>query len=327
MNSEAEIINLIKSFALESGKAPTIQAFAEKYSVFASSIIRKFGSWNKLLKKAGLCPNKSDKRSDEQLIGWLKTHPDARYYEIPFGIRNRLEKTYNSISQARKIAGLRITDWRSSTKRRNYTKPTNAGRPIEFTEEKIVEALRGLAIRFGRPPRIRDITKKNCGFTPSAVLSRFGSLNAALQAASLPIIYSHQEQNKITKELEILMLNIKIATQDVPSLFNIEINKLKPTFVYHNRCEAIILKRSDIFSNIDLLLKHKKAFGEIVVWFLVDDSLKDDKQISTICIMDLVDDVRKINPLLADNIIKLRIQFDEISRKYVGHLLRRGNYE
>ncbi len=320
MKSEAEIVELIKRLAEEIGRTPTIQAFAEKHSMYASSIVRAFGSWNRLLKKAGLKPNKSDKRSDEQLLSWLKTHPDARYYDIPFGIRNRLEKTYESISQARRAAGLRIIDWRSSTKRRNYKKPINAGRPIEFTEEKIVEALRSLAVKFGRPPRTRDITKKNCGFTPGAVLSRFGSLNAALQAASLPIIYTHQEQNKLIKEVEILMVNIKMALQDTPRFFNIETNGLRPTFVYPNKCEDIRLKRSDIFSNIDTLLQYKNAFGSVTVWFLVDDSLNDDKRIQTFCIMDLIDKVKEVNPILAEGILKLRQQYDEISRKYVGYL-------
>ena len=103
--SSEEIICLIKQTAKENnGKTPTIKSFAAKLNLHPTSIIRQFGSWNKLLKKAGLTINKSNKRSNEQLLGWLKSHPNTRYHDIPFGIRNKLEQTYKSIRNARKIA-------------------------------------------------------------------------------------------------------------------------------------------------------------------------------------------------------------------------------
>jgi len=316
-----EIILLIKAHAKEISRTPTIQAFADKHGFFASSIVRKFGSWNDLLKSAELSLNKANRRTDKELITWLKSHPDARYYEIPFGIRNRLEEKYGTISQARKSAGLLVTDWRSSTKRRNYCKPINAGRPIEFTESVIVSGLQNLAVELGRPPRIKDITKKRCGFTPSAIFARFGSLNAALQSASLPLIYSHHEQNKLFKELEVLMMNIKIALQDMPLSYNTKIaNGTRPIFMYDNRCEELILKRSEIHSNIDNIKKNLKNY-KIKVWFLIDDSLNDIKDIETICIMSLINILKNKNSTLADKILSLRKQYDDISRKYIGQPL------
>jgi len=317
-----EIISLIKEHAKEAGRTPTIQMFADKHELFASSIVRKFGSWNELLKLSGLSLNKSNKRTSKELITWLKSHPDARYYEIPFGIRNRLEEEYGNISEARKAAGLLVTDWRTATKRRNYNKPINVGRPVEFTEEVIVKGLQVLAVELGRPPRIKDITKKKCGFTPSAIFARFGSLNAALQSASLPLIYSHHEQNKLFKELEVLMMNIKIALQDMPLFYNIEIeNGTKPIFVYENRCEELILKRSEINSNIENIQKNLKKYNKIIVWFLVDDSLNDIEGVETICIMNLMDILQNKNNVLADKILSLRKQYDDISRKYIGQPL------
>jgi hypothetical protein len=274
------------------------------------------------LKLAGLSLNKSNKRTNKELITWLKTHPDARYYEIPFGIRNRLEEKYGNISDARKAAGLLVVDWRTATKRRNYNKPINVGRPVEFTEEVIVEGLQALAVELSRPPRIKDVTKKRCGFTPSAIFARFGSLNAALQSASLPLIYSHHEQNKLFKELEVLMMNVKIALQDTPLLYNTEIkNGTKPIFVYENRCEELILKRSEINSSIDSIQKNLETYNKIIVWFLVDDSLNDIDGIETTCIMNLIDVLKNKNDVLADKILSLRKQYDDISRKYIGQPL------
>lgn len=317
MNLKAkEIISLIKQYAIDNdSKTPTIKAFALQYSMAPASIIRTYGSWNKLLKQAGLKINKANKFSNEQLLGWLKSHPNTRYNDIPTGIRNKIEQKYQSISNARKIAGLKITDWRSFTKNRTYIKPINAGRPIEYTQEEIISKLQSLAITLGRPPRAKDITKKNCGFTKGAILCKFNNLNAALQASSLPIIYSYQEYNKLIKEFEIVMMNIKISSNDIPLYFKIEQNELKPTFIYNDHCEIVMLKRSDVFSNIQALLKYKDIFNELKVWFLVDDSLDEDKQISMSCVMEFIDKIKDKN--LANYITKLRQRYDEISRNYV----------
>lgn len=316
MQSEAEIIKLIEEYANSAGETPTIKAFSDRYGFYASSIVRKYGSWNNLLKKANLKPNKADTRSTEQLLLWLKSHPDARYQEIPLGIRSRLETKYNSISEARKAAGLRVTDWRTATRRRKYIKSSNSGRPIEFTEDKIIEGLQKLAIEFGRPPRICDITKKRCGFTPAVVIARFGSLNSALQAASLPIVNSYQEQNKLIKELEILVLNAKLVLGDIPCFFNFEDDTLKPTFVYLNHCELVRLKRSDI--NEEEIIKYKKTFGKVIIWYLVDDSLQDSANASIICTMDLISNLSGNKIVVAEKLMSLRKQYDELTRVYVG---------
>lgn len=50
-----DIIPLIKELAKEKQRTPTVHMFAEKTGTHASSIIRKFGSWNELLKGPG-CP-------------------------------------------------------------------------------------------------------------------------------------------------------------------------------------------------------------------------------------------------------------------------------
>lgn len=257
--------------------------------------------------RAGLPLNKSEKRTDEQLIGWLKAHPEKRYHEIPSGIRNKLEEKYGSIASARKAAGLVVTDWRSSTKRRRYAKPANAGRPVEYTKEIILEGLISLAVKLGRPPRIKDIGRKECGFTPSSVFARFGTLNAALQAASLPIMYSHSEYAKIIRKLETIMMNIKMHLGDIPLSFNMGQGDPKPLFSYPDHEEFLELKRSSIAG--------RKYPGNAVVWFLVDDSIDN---VPAKCLLDLEDSIPE---KLFSGLMELRKQFDEISMKYVGQPL------
>lgn len=317
---EKEIISLITNYAEQNHKTPTIISFSKDYNFHPSSIIRKFGSWNVLLRKANLKTNISDKKSDEQILYWLKIHPNARYNEIPPTIRNRLQNKYNSISEARKAAGLLITDWRKSTKRRKNSKTSN-GRPIEFTEDFIIENLRNFAIKLGRPPKLKEINKKSCGIPISAIFARFGNLNCALQKAALPTIYSPQEYNRLLKQFEILIMNVKLELNDLPISYNIEVNGLKPTFIYSNKCEKVLLNRSDIIVNLDLLNSYKEKFKNVSVCFLVDDSLNDIQNIESYCILNVVD---KLSQTLLNKIFQLRKSYDDLSRKYVGQPIING---
>lgn len=309
------IINLIKDFYIETSQVPTISVFANKYNLHSSSIIRQFGSWNSLLNKAGLKPNKATKRTDEQLLLWIKSHPNAKYSDIPSGIRSSLEDRFGSLTNARNKAGLSITDWRTLTKKKNKYN-TNGGRPIEYNKDYIIDGLRKLAISLGRPPRMKDINKNVCGFPISAILSRFGTFNNALQIAQLPPVYSYHEFNKLENELEKLLVNIKIAINDIPTFYDVEMNGYKPKFIYKDRWEDVILTRNDIYSSISSLLKYKTQCENLIVYYLVDDSLYENENIKMICVMDFIKKLN--NKILVDKINELRLKYDEINRKYIG---------
>lgn len=310
---EVKLIELIKEYFNSNNHAPTIAAFSKMHNIHASSIIKAFGSWNNLLKKAGLKPNKSNKRSDDQLILWLKTHPNAKYADIPFGIRSALEERFGSITNARNKAGVPIIDWRALSQKRKRN--PNAGRPIEYSEEAIIIGLHNLATKLGRPPRMKDVNKKSCGFPKSAILSRFSTFNNALSKANLPPVYSYHELNKLENELEKLMVNIKIAINDVPKAYCMQIDNYKPKFVYENRWEEIKLTRNDICSSIIPLLKWKEKCNDLIVYYLVDDSLYENDNIKMMCIMDFVNILN--DKMLIERIYELRLRYDEINRKYL----------
>lgn len=306
-----EITNLIKTFAKDNGKTPTISEFAKINNIHAAVIIRNFGSWNNLLIKAGLKPNKATKRSKEQLLMWLKSHPNARYSEIPSGIRCALIDNFESVGKARIAAGLPITDWRSFSKRNKKTnkKSENVGRPVEYTKETIILGLQNLAKKLGRPPKMKEITKENCGFPFTAVISRFKSFNDALKYSHLPPSYSYQEYNKLNKDLQTVMINIKININDIPLFYNIE---SKHTFVYEDRYEEVFLTRSNISEAANIIIKNDK---KTIVWYLVDDSLYDNNKFEMKNIMDLNDQIcEKLKYFL----LNLRLRYDEINRKYIA---------
>ena len=315
VNTQEDIIFFIKEYYAENNIVPTIASFCKKYDLHASSLVRNFGSWNSLLAKSGLKPNKINKRTNEQLLLWLKSHPSATYINIPNGIRHSLNIRFGSISNARKNAGLQITDWRSFVKKKAY-KNKNAGRPIEYSKDMIITGLRDLAIKIGKPPRMKDIKRKSCGFPLSAIFSRFKTFNEALQQAQLPPAYSYHEFNKLENELEILMMNIKIEINDIPKLYNIEINNYNPKFVYDDRWEDIKLTRNDAASSVNNILSYKDKCNNIIVYYLVDDSLYENENFKMICVMDYINIIK--NEILINKIKSLRIKYDEVNRKYIG---------
>lgn len=311
---EHNIIELIKDHAKEFGKVPTISGFASKHNTHASAIIKKFGSWNNLLLKAELKPNKSSKRTSEQLVGWVKSHPNARYSDIPPGIRGALENTFGSIGKARIAADINILDWRHYIQKKSK-KNTNAGRPVEYTEEIITDGLRALAVELNRPPKLKDISKKTCGFPQSAIFNRFTSFGEALKKASLPPSYSYHENKKILKEFETIILNIKLSSNNIPEFYNVEIDCMLPTFVYGNTWEIVKLTRSEVCDSSDEIMDYNKKCNDIIVWYLVDDSLFETEKFEMKCAMDLKN---KTNEFLYDKLLSLRLKYDEISRKYIN---------
>ncbi len=311
---ENDLIKLIKEFAKELGKTPTAASFSKKYDLNVSTLISRFGSWNSILAKAGLSPNKSTKRTSEQLLLWLKIHPNAKSSEIPYGIRNGIEERFGSLSKARELAGLSIIDWRVSAKRGKRVIKKKVGRPVEYTNEIIINGLQTLATKLGRPPRMKDITKAKCGFPISAVLTRFNTFNKALQAAFLPPVYSHYEFKKLINELENILVNIKFETKDTPKYYNLDINGERFTFVYDNCAEYVVLKRSDITSNLIAKLFSKIQHNNLKIYYLVDDSLFDDKTVTIKCIMDYVN---SIDDIISNKIVDIRLKYDEINRKYI----------
>jgi hypothetical protein len=310
---EQYIISLIKDYAIKYGKAPTAASFSKEYNIFASAIIRRFNiSWNNLLLKADLKVNKASKRSKEDLLAWLKSHPDTKYSQVPTGIRGALEEYFGSISNAREAAGLSITDWRGLSKTKK-TYSENTGRPLEYSKEIIIDGLQELANKLNRPPKMKDINKQSCGFTVNVLLSRFDSFNNALKAAGLPLVYSYHEENKLLLGLQTLIINIKISLNDIPTYYEIDYNK--PTFIYSDRIEFVKLTRSEIESDHSLI-KYKE---KINVLYLVDDSLYENSKITMICVFDFIEKLD--DEILINKIKELRLKYDEINRKYIGQPL------
>lgn len=305
---EKDIIQYISRYQEKNNALPSFKNFCDDNNITKEDLQQDF-CWDSLLIKIGLKHKKSTKRNDEQLLLWLKTHPKTKYDNIPNGIRRALELRFGSVTEARKKAGLKVTDLRHIIKRKRLVKAT--GRPLEFTKELIIDGLQALASNLGKPPRIKDISKKNCGFPLSAIICRFGSFNAALQAASLPPVFSHHEFKKIEDELNTLLLNIKLNT-DPPLYYKFNDGYKVINFYYEDRLEFVKLTRSDIQKNIDKFTGDKPTN----IYYLVDDSLFETDKFKLINVMDTIESIT--DSYLRQSLSELRNKYDEINRKYIG---------
>lgn len=297
---EKNVIDYILSYYDSHNKLPSFKCFCDDNEIKKDNLPSWF-CWDSLVYKTGL-KSKSSRRDDNELLLWVKTHPKTKYNDIPNGIRRALELRFGSVTEARKLAGLNVSDFRKVIKRKK-----TVGRPLEFTQEIIINGLQDLAAKLGKPPKMKDISKKSCGFPLSAVICRFGSFNNALQAADLPPIFSHNEFKKLEDDFNVLLLNHKLSN-DPPVYYKYNGERFV-NFLYKDRCEFVKLTRSDIQKSINSYNK-----GDII-YYLVDDSLFETTDITLINVMDSIDLIQ--NSYIKSKLLDLRNRFDEINRKYI----------
>ncbi len=262
---------------------------------------------------------KSKKRSNEELLLWLKVHKNHRYCEIPSGIRFAIETNFGSLKKARELAGILITDYRKCP-RKSKKNNKNAGRPEVLTKDFIIEKIIELAAKLGSPPRMKEINEKSCGFSAKTVSAKFGSYNEALLQCGLFPSFSSHEFSKLRRDVITALINIKIQTNNVPKYINIkhkEDMEYIPAFYYNDKWEDVKLTRSEIEKNIASLTKIKQKCNNYIIYYLVDDSLFDivNGDIKIINIMDIISEIDDKN--IIAYIKGLRDRYDEISRKYV----------
>ena len=173
------MIEQLQQLARELGKTPCQAEVEDSNSCASPSTYRKyFGSYNAALQAAGLELNRTMDYSDEELLDQLRalakklgktptlkdvndasSCPSAAYLCIRF-------ETYNVALQA---AGLELN------------------RTMDYSDEDLLDQLRALTKELGRTPRTRDVNvASNCA-SSGVFRKRFGSFNAALQAAGLDL--------------------------------------------------------------------------------------------------------------------------------------------
>ncbi|MBR3414501.1 DEAD/DEAH box helicase family protein [Candidatus Saccharibacteria bacterium] len=174
--TDKELIDLLKAKAESLGRTPMkndirLDSNMPNVSIYA----RRFGSWKKALRMAGLLINRY-RISDEKLIELLKAKakslgrtPTEKDIKLDSSMPSSTTyaKRFDSWNQALEAAGLLV----------NHR--------FNCADEKLITLLRAKAESLGRTPTKRDIKSDSSMPSYHTYISKFGSWNKVLEAASL----------------------------------------------------------------------------------------------------------------------------------------------
>ncbi|MCP1226167.1 homing endonuclease associated repeat-containing protein [Sebaldella sp. S0638] len=196
--TEEEVLKQLQDHYKRNGKI-TRDSFTSDKTVCSSITVRKkFGSWKKALKKAGLEREYRIIYSDEELLEQLRTHykKNSKISELRFNADKitcssiAITKRFGSWKKALEKAGLKSND---------------------YTKEDIIEQLRGHYKRNGKITRKSfSLDKKTC--SPDTVANKLGSWRGALE--ELGYIKS-REYVEYNKEKMLLLLKKKVKSREL----------------------------------------------------------------------------------------------------------------
>lgn len=244
MNFRLLIISKIQAFEKEHGRPPKKKEFeAEFGSKETKTAIEIFGSWRKAIEAAGFCTNyavsdEEIKKVFDQMTAELGRFPKSQEFQPYYQV---LHRKYGSWERSLEALGVTIMTKESAEKelRDFFEKHHRAPSQEEVSNAKDIakllghgnwaQALRSVGIN---PPYAYNLTKddliqlilqkkEELGRTPTApdlpqystIIRRFGSWNAAIQAAGLePWKKEHNSYLRITdkqllSDIQILILS------------------------------------------------------------------------------------------------------------------------
>lgn len=168
------------------------------------TIVRRFGSWNKALKKAGMVLER----------GQYKTHlyceSDEDFFKDVRAVATRLKRKYISIEEYAKYG-----KYSHSSKMKKYKSwdailhesgldntPFRTGPKLKYTDEELFREIERVWIKLGRQPSCKDFDRNefNCG--RNTFLRRFGGWRNALKAFVDYVNSSNQEVEEEPQQLQ-----------------------------------------------------------------------------------------------------------------------------
>jgi hypothetical protein len=176
----------LQRVAKQLGHTPTHREFNEHGSMGNASVTRRFGTWNKALKAAGLEPNKIDKVTKTQALAELKrvakqlghTPTAAEFRNHGSMCADPFTTLFGSWNKALKATGLKIVF-----------------NPTAITTIQVLAELKRMAKQLNRTPTYTEFIEHGAMSTP-VVEQLFGTWNKALSAAGLKI---NENKTAITK--------------------------------------------------------------------------------------------------------------------------------
>lgn len=203
--SQSELIDIAKRFYKKNKKSPKIADYNDNiYLPAATTVMKKFGSWNDYLLSADLPTNiiinKISSTKDEILEEFKKEFLRINAASS-YDYNKRRNKHLLSVSSLEEVFEC------------TWNKILNlAELPIfidRYTDEKLLSELKTLADRLNRTPSSSDFTS-SCKISGRNIRRRFGSWNKALKKAGLFPSHLTPETVKET-DIQLLKMYVKFS--------------------------------------------------------------------------------------------------------------------
>lgn len=249
-----DLLNDLKRVALELKKdSLSIEEYNKHGKYNSSTIQKRFGSWTKSLKLAGLQLRKNPKLSNEELLD------DLKRISVVLGKKSVTQNEYLSFGKYAVNPFLRVFgSWFSALEKAGLEKTRTWG----VSNEEYFENLEQIWIKLGRQPNYAEIQKPFSKYSAGAYERRFGSWRKALEAF---VIYINEGEQEVLSQEE-----------KIPAI----LKKSEGTKIEHKtkrniswRLRYIIMKRDNFKclkcgrspstdSNVILNVDHKTAYSK-----------------------------------------------------------------
>jgi len=216
--SKEELIKITKDYSIFLGRTPKIKEVTyNKELPPINQFLKKFGTWNNLLKECNLKISSVGSYSKEELLGILK-ELKKRNKRSP-----KIDDLKNNLNlPAPSTYFNKFGSWNNALKEANLK--INVRK--DYTKEELLDLLRKKAKELGRSPKGKEINQDKNYPDISIYSEHFGTFNNALKEAGLEVKYQFR---KWTKE-DLLNKLIKKANQigKTPTQKNIDKDPLMP---------------------------------------------------------------------------------------------------
>lgn len=205
--SDRELLDDIRAVATIVERAPSIQDYRDHGEYAATTITRRFESWQDAVARAGFEPHAANTElSTEELLEEVKRLAAAHEKRPTVGLMN--DKGQYWVSTYRQ----RFGSWTNALIEAGF-EPADARTIDQISDEKLLTELKELADTSGVGPTFQEM-EHDGAYSPRTYVDRFGSWNDALEAAGLePRKPGRVSEEKLLADLH--RLRDELGTQPV----------------------------------------------------------------------------------------------------------------